>query len=69
MTRRETLSDVSRLVAILADMLRSALAWEQEQNGLYAEPDKDLAQGLTGLHVCIHCLPPDDEQGSEDPHG
>jgi hypothetical protein len=66
MAGRETLADVSRLVDILADMLRSALAWEQEQNGLYADPEKGPALGLTGLHNCIHCWQSDEEQESED---
>ena len=51
----------SRLVDILADMLRTALAWEEEHDCPAAENDDGLANALTPISLRIHCSPSLDE--------
>lgn len=54
---------VERLTAILADMLRSALAWEQE----YGEVQPHNSVGhLTGIHSQYTLSPPENEVKGED---
>jgi hypothetical protein len=44
-----------RLVEILTDIVRSALAWEDEHGGP-PEPDTSGEDGLTGIHRSIQCM-------------
>jgi hypothetical protein len=64
MAGQETPVRDCRLVEVLADMLCSALAWENEHNCQYAQPEGGPAQGLTGIHGRIHCWPPDEENAT-----
>ena len=47
----------SRLVEILADMLRCALAWEEEQGCKRASPVHESCESLTSIPLGIHCPP------------
>jgi hypothetical protein len=51
MSGQETSVRDCRLVEVLADMLCSALAWENEHNCQYAQPERGPAQGSRGIHV------------------
>jgi hypothetical protein len=62
MKGQETPGYGSRLVGILADMLGSALAWEQEQSSLSAEPERGPDQGLNRIHIRIHYSTPDEKK-------
>ena len=58
----------SRLVDILADMLRTALAWEEEHNCRAAETDGGQANALTPLQLPVHCSPhPEERRGGRNP--
>ncbi len=61
MAGRQTPYSGSRLVDILADMLRSALAWQEEHNCSAAETDNGLLNALTPKHQRIH-YPPHPEE-------
>ena len=46
------------LVDILADMVRSALAWEEEHGHPGIPEQSASGDGLTSTPFRIHCLPP-----------
>ena len=46
----------SSLADILMDMVRSALAWENEPG--FPQVGHDQLEGLTGMPLRINCLPP-----------
>ena len=65
MVVRQTLYSGSRLVDIVADMLRSALAWEEKHGCSADETDHRLLDASTPIPQRIHYPPHLDESKPE----
>ncbi len=55
MASHPAIPDGQRLVEILADILRSALAWEEDLSQAHEIAESNPEIPLTGIPLCVHC--------------